>query len=75
LGLLRFLFIIFIGVIILRAYNVLAAWFKQGYARKGSQKSSSGPSRGRMTIDVDPRNPQKNKPKVGEYVDFEDIKD
>jgi hypothetical protein len=59
------------GIIILRAFNVLAAWFKQGYTSKGPQKRPQG----RMTIDVDPRNPQKKKPKVGEYVDFEDIED
>jgi hypothetical protein len=75
LGLIRFLLILFVGIMLLRTFNVLAAWFREGYGRKDRPRQDAGKSPGRMTIDLDPRRPKGKKPKVGEYVDFEDIKD
>jgi hypothetical protein len=79
LGIFRFLFILFAGMLLLRLVNTLKLFFKQGYQRKDHQQQtrhSRGPQpKGSVTIDVDPRQGKSRRPKVGEYVDFEEIKD
>lgn len=79
MGILRFLFILFAGMMLLRLVNTLKMFFKQGYQRKDNRhrtQNQRGTKRtGEVTIDVDPRQHDNRRPKVGEYVDFEEVKD
>lgn len=80
MGILRFLIILFAGLFLLRLVNMLKMYFKQGFERKGTRPQGQSRAGKRtnadgVTIDVDPRQGPTRRPKVGEYVDFEEIKD
>lgn len=53
--------------------------FKQGYANGGNNKKGGGPfgrnEEGKVTISFNPYKKKKEDHKVGEYVDYEEIKD
>ncbi len=81
MGLIRFL--IFVGIFYLIYYlvkNVLLRPFREGYAN-GGQRASKGfnpfqkKDEGDVSINYDPRKNDKPHHEIGEYVDYEEVKE
>jgi hypothetical protein len=74
----KFLLIFLLGYVLLRVVIVLVASFKaglRGSEKKTSPRRSSQPKNGQVTVDYNPESGKRPKPKVGEYVDYEEISD
>lgn len=81
MGLIRFL--IFVGIFYLAYYlirNIFLRPFKEGYAN-GGQRNRGGfnpfqnKREGEVSINYDPRKDEKPHKQVGEYVDYEEVKE
>jgi len=75
---LAFLLLVYLVVYFLRSLFVKP--FKQGYGGQGRRRPNAGPhtqqrKEGDVTISYDPRKQKGHSQGVGEYVDYEEVKD
>jgi hypothetical protein len=70
----RFILTFLIGYVLLRVVTILIASFKSGYKNRPSNSSNTNSKRrSSVTVDYNPQKGKKPAPKVGEYVDYEEI--
>lgn len=77
MGLIRFIiFALFFYLIYFLVKYIFVRPFKEGYSRGGRKKNPfSREEEGKVTIDYDPRQKRSEGNKVGEYIDYEEVKD
>lgn len=72
--LIRFLWRLFFPVIVRKAVSHVEDQFRSQYEAQGYSRQASPRADGDVSIDTSNAKPSREKKKVGEYIDFEEIK-